>query len=129
MLAEVGLEDLGSRQISQLSGGQQQRVFLARALAQDARIYLMDEPFAGVDATSEDAILRILHRLRDEGRAVIVVHHDLSTVRDYFDHLVLLNIRLIAAGPMAQTFVAANLERAFGGRVAALAGLDHSEAD
>src|SRR5918998_6879239 len=88
-LDQVGLANLAQRQISQLSGGQQQRVFLARALAQEARLYFMDEPFAGVDAATERAIVDVLRRLRAEGRTVIVVHHDLSTVADYFDHVLL----------------------------------------
>jgi manganese/zinc/iron transport system ATP- binding protein len=116
-LEQVGMLDLAGRQISQLSGGQQQRVFLARALVQQADVYLMDEPFAGVDATTEEAILTLLRRLRSEGRSVIVVHHDLATVRDYFDDLVLLNVRVLAVGTMADTFTQANLERAYGGRV------------
>ncbi len=126
MLDRVGMADFAERQISQLSGGQQQRVFLARALAQEAEVYLMDEPFAGVDATTEDAILELLRSLRAQGKAVIVVHHDLSTVRAYFDHLVLLNVRVIADGPMEDCFTAEHLEAAFGGRVAAIAGLTAS---
>ncbi len=119
-LDQVGLADLAQRQISQLSGGQQQRVFLARALAQEAQLYFMDEPFAGVDAATEGAIVDVLRRLRAEGRTVIVVHHDLQTVRDYFDHLLLLNMRVIAAGPVATTFNAENLRRTYGGRLALL---------
>jgi manganese/zinc/iron transport system ATP- binding protein len=116
-LAEVGMADYADRQISQLSGGQQQRVFLARALAQDARLYLMDEPFVGVDAATEEAILTLLQDLRDRGRTVVAVHHDLQTVSRYFDHVVLLNMRLIAAGPIAEVFTPANLERTYGGRL------------
>jgi manganese/zinc/iron transport system ATP- binding protein len=119
-LDQVGLADLAQRQISQLSGGQQQRVFLARALAQEARLYFMDEPFAGVDAATEGAIVDVLRRLKTEGRTVIVVHHDLQTVRDYFDHLLLLNMRVIAAGPVAAIFTADNLRRTYGGRLALL---------
>lgn len=115
-LEKVGIRDLADRQISQLSGGQQQRVFLARALAQDARLYLMDEPFAGVDATTEQAILELLKSLMAEGRTVVAVHHDLQTVKEYFDHVVLLNLRLIASGPVATTFTAENLQRTYGGR-------------
>jgi manganese/zinc/iron transport system ATP- binding protein len=128
-LAKVGMADFAERQISQLSGGQQQRVFLARALVQDADVYLMDEPFAGVDATTEEAILELLRDLRSAGKAVIVVHHDLSTVRAYFDHVVLLNVRLVAAGPMDTTFTRANLERAYGGRLglAAVSAVDAPE--
>ncbi len=115
-LDKVGLADLAKRQISQLSGGQQQRVFLARALAQDARLYLMDEPFAGVDATTERAILGLLQELRSTGRTVVAVHHDLQTVADYFDHVALLNLRLVAAGPVGSTLSAENVQRAYGGR-------------
>ncbi|MEM6454985.1 MAG: metal ABC transporter ATP-binding protein [Acidobacteriota bacterium] len=119
-LERLGIGDLAERQISQLSGGQQQRVFLARALAQDARLYLMDEPFAGVDATTERAIFALLEALRDEGRTVIVVHHDLQTVADYFDHVVLLNLRLVADGPIETTFTSDNLQRTYGGRLTVL---------
>ncbi|HSG39352.1 MAG TPA: metal ABC transporter ATP-binding protein [Thermoanaerobaculia bacterium] len=119
-LEKVGMKDLAHRQISQLSGGQQQRVFLARALAQDARLYLMDEPFAGVDATTERAILTLLKELRSSGRTVIAVPHDLQTVAEYFDHVVLLNMRLVAAGPVATTFTAENLQRTYGGRLTVL---------
>lgn len=119
-LEHVGIRELADRQISQLSGGQQQRVFLARALAQEARLYLMDEPFAGVDATTERAILELLHELKQEGRTVIAVHHDLQTVADYFDHVVLLNMRLVAAGPVATTFTDENLQRTYGGRLTVL---------
>jgi manganese/zinc/iron transport system ATP- binding protein len=119
-LAKVGMEEYAGRQISQLSGGQQQRVFLARALAQDARLYLMDEPFAGVDATTERAILTLLQELKDAGRTVVAVHHDLQTVAEYFDHVVLLNMRLVAAGPVATTFTTENLQRTYGGRLTML---------
>ena len=116
-LAEVGMEALAGRQIAQLSGGQQQRVFLARALVQDADLYLMDEPFQGVDATTERAIVTLLQRLRAEGKTVVVVHHDLQTVPEYFDWVFLLNVRRIAAGPVAEVFTDANLRAAYGGRV------------
>ncbi len=119
-LDKVGIRELAQRQISQLSGGQQQRVFLARALAQDARLYLMDEPFAGVDATTERAILALLQELRATGRTVVAVHHDLQTVGEYFDHVVLLNMRLVAAGPVATTFSPENLQRTYGGRLTVL---------
>ncbi len=119
-LAEVGLADLADRQIGQLSGGQQQRVFLARALALEADLYLMDEPFAGVDAATEKAIVSVLRRLADGGKAVIVVHHDLATAPHYFDHVLLLNLRAIASGPMAQAFTQENLARAYGGRLSLL---------
>ncbi len=113
-LARVGLRDLEHRQISQLSGGQQQRVFLARAIVQDAPVYVMDEPFQGVDAPTEAAIVTILRELRDQGRTALVVHHDLSTVPDYFDHTTLLNVRRIASGPTPEVFTEANIKLAYG---------------
>lgn len=119
-LAKVGMTDFADRQISQLSGGQQQRVFLARALVQDAKVYLMDEPFAGVDATTERAIIALLRELRREGKTVLVVHHDLQTVPEYFDWVTLLNVRRIASGPVEQAFTEDNLRRAYGGRIAFL---------
>ena len=119
-LEKVGMADFAKRQISQLSGGQQQRVFLARALAQDARLYLMDEPFAGVDATTERAILTLLQELRDQGCTVVAVHHDLQTVAEYFNHVVLLNMRLVASGPIDSTFTELNLQRTYGGRLTEL---------
>ncbi|MFC4167873.1 metal ABC transporter ATP-binding protein [Teichococcus aestuarii] len=119
-LAEVGMADFAGRQIGQLSGGQQQRVFLARALALEADLYLMDEPFAGVDAATERAIIDVLHRLGREGRAVIAVHHDLATAPQYFQHVCLLNGGVVAAGPMETTFTAENLSRTYGGRLSLL---------
>jgi manganese/zinc/iron transport system ATP- binding protein len=119
-LQKVGMADFADRQISQLSGGQQQRVFLARALVQDAQLYFMDEPFAGVDATTERAIIALLRSLRDAGKTVIVVHHDLHTVPEYFDWLTLLNVRRIASGPTETTFTQANLNKTYGGRIAFL---------
>ncbi|MGQ9575116.1 MAG: metal ABC transporter ATP-binding protein [Thermoguttaceae bacterium] len=119
-LAQVGMEALADRQIRQLSGGQQQRVFLARALAQDARLYFMDEPLAGVDAATEQAIVRLLKALRRAGKTVLVVHHDLQSVRSYFDRVILLNMRLVAAGPTPTTFTAENLQKTFGGRLTIL---------
>lgn len=119
-LDRVGMADFASRQINQLSGGQQQRVFLARALAQDADLYFMDEPFAGVDAATERAIVDILRQLRASGKTVIVVHHDLQTVHEYFDEVVLLNMRLIAAGPTADVFTPDNLRKTYGGKLALL---------
>ncbi|HEY1017320.1 MAG TPA: metal ABC transporter ATP-binding protein [Herpetosiphonaceae bacterium] len=116
-LEQVGMADFAGRQISQLSGGQQQRVFLARALAQDAQLYFMDEPFVGVDATTERAIIQLLHNLRAQGKTVICVHHDLDSAPEYFDWLVVLNVRLIASGPFADTWSAENLNRAYGGRM------------
>lgn len=119
-LERVGMADYRHRQISQLSGGQQQRVFLARALAQDAQVYLMDEPFQGVDATTERAIIDLLRDLRSQGRTVVVVHHDLQTIPEYFDWVTLINVRRIASGPMKTTFNQENLRRTYGGRVAFL---------
>ena len=116
-LDRVGMADFANRQISHLSGGQQQRVFLARALAQNADLYLMDEPFAGVDATTERAIVGILQELRASGRTALVVHHDLQTAPEHFDHVVLLNMRLVAAGPMETAFTQENLRRTFGGKL------------
>lgn len=119
-LDRVGMVDFAGRQINQLSGGQQQRVFLARALAQNADLYFMDEPFAGVDAATERAIVDILRQLRESGKTVIVVHHDLQTVHEYFDEVVLLNMRMIAAGPTADVFTTDNLRKTYGGKLALL---------
>jgi manganese/zinc/iron transport system ATP- binding protein len=116
-LAQVGMAELADRQISQLSGGQQQRVFLARALVQDARIYLMDEPFQGVDAKTERAIVDVLHALRGAGSTVVAVHHALQTVPEYFDWVALLNVRKIAAGRVDEVFTEENLRLTYGGRV------------
>ncbi len=116
-LKKVGLLDFATRQINKLSGGQQQRVFLARALVQDAPVYFLDEPFQGVDAPTEAAIVDILRQLTAIGRTVLVVHHDLSTVGDYFDRVLLLNVRAIASGPTAEAFTPANLHAAYGGKV------------
>lgn len=125
-LERLGIKDLAERQIGQLSGGQQQRVFLARALAQDADIYLMDEPFAGVDAATEATIVDVLRDLRSKGKSVLAVHHDLQSVADYFDHLVLINMRLVAAGPADKVFTQANLHKTYGGRLTLL--VDAAEA-
>jgi manganese/zinc/iron transport system ATP- binding protein len=125
-LAMVGMDAFADRQISHLSGGQQQRVFLARALVQDADLYLMDEPFAGVDATTERAIVDLLKDLRARGKTVVAVHHDLQTVSTYFDWLALLNVRLIAQGPVLDTYTPENLRAAYGPRVVVLgAGAEH----
>ena len=113
-LRQVHMEEFADRQIGELSGGQQQRVFLARAFVQRASIYLMDEPFAGVDAKTENMLIEILHQLRDEGNTIVLVHHDLTTVKDYFDHVVLLNRKLVACGTTPQTFTAENIELAYG---------------
>ncbi|MDX1439644.1 MAG: metal ABC transporter ATP-binding protein [Rubricoccaceae bacterium] len=116
-LEQVGMSDFAERQIAQLSGGQQQRVFLARALVQDAQIYFMDEPFQGVDATTEKAIVTLLHNLREAGKTVLVVHHDLQTVPEYFDWAMLLNVRKIASGRVSDVFTDENLRKTYGGRV------------
>jgi manganese/zinc/iron transport system ATP- binding protein len=113
-LRRVGLSDLADRQIGQLSGGQQQRTFLARALAQDADLYLMDEPFQGVDAVTEEAIVGLLRELRSAGGTAVVVHHDLATVPEYFDWVALMNVKLIAAGPVADVFTAERLQATYG---------------
>lgn len=119
-LEQMGIAELADRQISQLSGGQQQRAFLARALCQDARVYLMDEPFAGVDAATETAIVEVLRTLRNAGKTVVVVHHDLQTVPTYFDDVLMLNLRLVAAGPVSEVFTPANLSTTYGGRLTTL---------
>jgi manganese/zinc/iron transport system ATP- binding protein len=116
-LEQVGMAGFVDRQISQLSGGQQQRIFLARALVQDAQIYFMDEPFQGVDATTERTIVGILQTLRQAGKTVVVVHHDLQTVQEYFDWVTLLNVRRIASGPVSQVFTDENLRLCYGGRI------------
>ena len=116
-LEKVGMADYSRRQIGQLSGGQQQRVFLARALAQDAQIYLMDEPMAGVDAATEQVIFQLLRELNEQGRTLLVVHHDLRTVPRYFDDVVLLNLRLVAHGPVGEVFTPENLRKTYGGRL------------
>jgi len=119
-LAQVGMESYAGQQIGQLSGGQQQRVFLARALAQQADLYFMDEPMAGVDAATERTIFQVLTELRRAGKTIVAVHHDLRTVPDYFDYVVLLNVRLVAAGPREAVFTPENLRKTYGGRLALL---------
>ncbi|MDX8291829.1 metal ABC transporter ATP-binding protein [Metabacillus indicus] len=116
-LNKVGMLDFADRQISQLSGGQQQRVFLARALAQDADVYFMDEPFVGVDAATEKAIISLLNELKVRKKTVLVVHHDLQTVEEYFDWVLLLNLRKIAFGPTGEVFNMENLQKTYGGRL------------
>jgi len=118
-LDRVGMRDFADRQIGQLSGGQQQRVFLARALAQGADLYLLDEPFAGVDAATERAIIDVLKTLKAEGRTVVAVHHDLSTVRDYFDRVMMINVHKVAEGRVDEAFTEDHLQKAYGGRLAA----------
>lgn len=112
-LEKVGMSAYRNRQISELSGGQQQRVFLARALAQEADIYLMDEPFQGVDAKTEKAIVELLRKLEQEKKTVIVVHHDLDTVRDYFNWVILLNMKVIASGPVSEVYTEDNLKATY----------------
>ncbi|MFN4258449.1 MAG: metal ABC transporter ATP-binding protein [Gemmataceae bacterium] len=119
-LDRVGMLEHAEQQIGQLSGGQQQRTFLARALAQRADIYFMDEPMAGVDAATEKIIFSVLRELRDQGKTLIVVHHDLRTVPDYFDAVILLNTRLIASGPTETVFNRDNLRKTYGGRLSLL---------
>ncbi len=127
-LDQVGMADYADRQIGQLSGGQQQRVFLARALAQDASVYFLDEPMAGVDAVTEQTILSVLQDLARQGRTIICVHHDLDSAPQYFDWVVLLNVRVIASGPLATTFTADNLRKTYGGSMrAAIAHFQHFE--
>lgn len=114
-LARVGMQDLRKRQIGELSGGQKKRVFLARALAQDSRVILLDEPFTGVDVTTEDAIIALLHDMRREGRLMLVATHNLGSVPEFCDHAVLLNRTVLASGQTTDVFTRANLESAFGG--------------
>lgn len=113
-LEMVGMSAYRNRQISQLSGGQQQRVFLARALMQEADVYFLDEPFAGIDLGSETTLMNILRKLRDEGKTIFVVHHDLTTVESYFDWVIILNMRLVSYGPVMQAFNADTLHSAYG---------------
>jgi manganese/zinc/iron transport system ATP- binding protein len=116
-LRKVEMHDYANRQISQLSGGQQQRVFLARALAQDADLYLMDEPFVGIDAATEAAIISLLSEMRHSGKTIVIVHHDLQSASDYFDWVLLLNMRLIASAPVEQALTPELLQKAYGGRL------------
>jgi manganese/zinc/iron transport system ATP- binding protein len=120
-LEKVGMTDFARRPIAELSGGQQQRVLLARALVQDAPIYILDEPFQGVDAPTERAIIEVLNGLADAGKTIIVVHHDLQTIPEYFDAVLLLNVRAIDSGPVGDVFTEENLRLTFGGRVGVLA--------
>ena len=119
-LDKVKMLPYANRQISNLSGGQQQRVFLARALAQESDLYFMDEPFAGVDAATESAIIELLHELRSRGKTLMVVHHDLPTARSYFDTLLLLNMRVVAFGPTEEVFTNELLQKTYGGRLTIL---------
>lgn len=113
-LRQVKLFEYADRPIGQLSGGERQRIFLARSLVQDADIYIMDEPFVGVDAVTEQTIVEVLKALRAQGKTIIIVHHDLQTMQEYFDWLVLLNVQLVAAGPMHTVFTKKNIEQAYG---------------
>lgn len=122
-LRDVGMHEYADRQIAQLSGGQQQRVFLARALAQNADLYLMDEPFAGVDVATEKAIITLLKKMRDSGKTVIVVHHDLQSAQNYFDWILLINQRLIASGPIKDVFTSELLQETYGGKLTFLSQL------
>ncbi len=122
----VGMADYASRQISQLSGGQQQRIFLARALVQDAQLYFMDEPFSGVDAATEKAIITLLQDLLANGKTVLCVHHDLQTVPEYFDEVVLLNMRIVAAGPTRDVFTPEMLQKTYGGKLTLLDEAGHA---
>lgn len=119
-LQRVNMLEFANRHISQLSGGQQQRVFIARSLAQKADLYLMDEPFVGVDAASEDAILSLLTEMKNNGKTVVIVHHDLQTAYEYFDHIALLNTRLVACGEAKEVFTSDLLQEAYGGRLTVL---------
>ena len=119
-LRKVGMEAHAERQISQLSGGQQQRIFLARALAQQADLYLMDEPFAGVDAATEKAIIRLLREMATQNKTVVAVHHDLQSASKYFDWIILLNLRLVASGPTEDVFTPDLLQETYGGKLTQL---------
>lgn len=125
-LDKVGMLPFADRQIANLSGGQQQRVFLARALAQEAELYFMDEPFSGVDAATESAIITVLRELRDRGRTLLVVHHDLPTARNYFDRLLLLNMNVVAFGPTEEVFTSELLQKTYGGRLTLLSEVAHA---
>ncbi|MEX2381149.1 MAG: metal ABC transporter ATP-binding protein [Opitutales bacterium] len=127
-LDKVNMLPYADRQISNLSGGQQQRVFLARALAQESDLYFMDEPFAGVDAATESAIVKLLRELKNNGKTIVVVHHDLPTAREYFDMLVLLNMRVVAFGPVEETFTQELLQKTYGGRLTILSEVADSVA-
>lgn len=119
-LKKVGMDQYANRQISQLSGGQQQRVFLARALCQQAEIFFLDEPFAGVDAATERDIFQLLKDLTNQGKTIIMVHHDLQSVEKYFDWIILLNLRLVASGPVDKVFNSELLQETYGGKLTLL---------
>lgn len=120
VLTRIGLQDLAHRQIGNLSGGQQQRVFIARALVQAADLYLMDEPFAAIDAATEETLVRLLSEIKDEGKTSLVVHHDLHTVAQYFDWVIMINARVVAHGPVETTLTVENLRKTYGGRLTIL---------
>lgn len=122
-LEQVGMAELSKRQISQLSGGQQQRVFIARALAQEADFYLLDEPFAGVDAATEEAVIQLLRSMAQQQKTLMVVHHDLSSVNNYFDWTILLNVNLIGSGPTESVFTESNIQKAYGGKLTVLSNV------
>lgn len=122
-LEKVNMLGYAKRQISQLSGGQQQRVFLARALAQQGKLFLMDEPFAGVDIATEEMIVELLKEMKAEGKTLLIVHHDLHTAQSYFDWLVLLNTRLVASGPIDHVFKDKILTDTYGGKLTTLSKL------
>lgn len=124
-LEKVSMQDYAKRQIAQLSGGQQQRVFIARSLAQQANLYLMDEPFAGVDASAESSILGLLQEMRQEEKTIMVVHHDLQSAYEYFDWVILLNMRLIASGPKEEVFTPELLQETYGGKLTLLDSLSN----
>ena len=119
------MQDYAKRQIAQLSGGQQQRVFIARSLAQQANLYLMDEPFAGVDASAESSILNLLQEMRAEEKTIMVVHHDLQSAYEYFDWVILLNMRLVASGPKEEIFTTELLQETYGGKLTLLDSLSN----
>src|SRR5690606_42029523 len=114
---KIGMADFANRQISQLSGGQQQCVFIARALAQQADFYLLDEPFAGVDAATEETIIQLLRKMSEENKTLIVVHHDLQSVKKYFDWVIMLNVDLVAYGPTETVFTEENIKKTYGGKL------------
>lgn len=128
-LKKVNLFEYKDKHISQLSGGQQQRVFLARALAQQAELFIMDEPFAAVDAVTEDAILSLMQDMKKEGKTVIIVHHDIQTAKEFFDYIVMLNTRLVVAAPGSQAFTARNLKDTFGSKLSIISKLGELMAD
>ncbi len=125
-LQKVNMLAYADRQIANLSGGQQQRVFLARALAQESDLYLMDEPFSGVDAATESAIITLLNELKSRGKTILVVHHDLPTARTYFDMLLLINMRVVAFGPTDEVFTQELLQKTYGGRLTILSEVAHA---